>query len=208
MIKRLLIIFIISSSSICGKEGLLLNLGDNTPLLFSVIDKLISFGIENSQKVTRQTNPVEGGPVTLGNGGRFGKFSAHEAVLLSLINEFRGKSLGKVAWDAGIQGQTDLHNKYQISRGRISHDNFETRMGKAGLARSLPVENVAFFFDSRVESPEEVAKKIFEQWKNSPGHNRNMKAEAARFGAVSIGSDRDGGVYATMIFAGDSVKIL
>ena len=63
-----------------------------------------------------------------------------------------------------------------MSRNTISHDNFSQRL------RNYPTknENVAYFSQSSI-SEQDAANKFFKQWKNSPGHHRNMIAKNVRF---------------------------
>ncbi len=105
------------------------------------------------------------------------KNTAHEKELMKLINDYRA-SKGKKRLEIlpALKQYTDAHTNYQIKKGKISHDNYKER-GIEVLKKFSGVafgENVAF-------SSERNAWIVFNGWKNSPDHNKNMLGNFTHF---------------------------
>ena len=113
------------------------------------------------------------------------------------LRDYR-KTLGlsDVTWSEAVYSLCVDHNKYQIEQGKISHDNFATRVKGFQSAN----ENVAMFTSTKAVTDDEGGSKFFTMWKNSPGHDANMKSTSINQGAVAIMYDANSkGFYATMI---------
>lgn len=117
--------------------------------------------------------------------------SDFNAKLLCLINNHRSAN-GKKALssDSKLNLTAQSHSQWMNSTGNLSHtgENGSTPFERCQLnGTSCNAENIAY--NSAITSD-----KIFQQWKNSPGHNQNM---LGNFSFIGIG--RSGG-YATTVF--------
>ena len=81
-----------------------------------------------------------------------------------------------------------------MERNKISHDNFSERVKDYQGAN----ENVAFFGGGAAVTNEEGAEKFFNMWKNSSGHDKNMRSTTVNQGAVAV-SKKNTSYYSTMI---------
>ncbi len=98
------------------------------------------------------------------------------------LNEYRAsRGLGRLSWDGHTYNLCQEHNQYQASRGSISHDNFNGRLKRLGRTGN---ENVAYNFEKH-----RAGWKLFDQWRNSHGHNKNMLAINMNAGAVAVYHD-------------------
>jgi uncharacterized protein YkwD len=89
-----------------------------------------------------------------------------EDELLSLINRYRSSKKLKAL--VSIPLYSDLargHSRDMQEQGSLGHDGFNDRFRRAAGARSC-VENVGW--------NHETPQSLFNGWRNSPGHNRNM----------------------------------
>ena len=110
------------------------------------------------------------------------------------LNEYR-KSLNLeiLTWNEDVYILTLNHTYYMIEKGEISHDDFGERVTGYGASN----ENVAMFGGSTVDD-ESGAEKFFNMWKNSSGHDKNMKSTAVNQGAVGVVKSGNS-YYSTMI---------
>lgn len=96
---------------------------------------------------------------------------------LQYLNEFRNQNnLSSLAWDPKVFEVTRPHTQSMGRIGKISHDGFDHRADM--LEKSFFVyqsaENVAYFSTWDNVDASRVARKLTDQWINSPGHRRNM----------------------------------
>lgn len=92
--------------------------------------------------------------------------------LVELINaERQAKNLPPFAENDFLNAQSQSWSEQMLSAGSLSHSNFAP-------------ENVATFFDSQGVGGIDAAQKLFDQWKNSPGHYQNMMTN----GATQVGA--------------------
>lgn len=64
-------------------------------------------------------------------------------------------------------------------------------------------ENIAINYQTKRDTPEKVAQKVFTQWKNSPGHRRNMLSPRIEvFGIGFWGDPAQSGMYIEFTFIG------
>jgi uncharacterized protein YkwD len=97
----------------------------------------------------------------------------------SVLNNFRqGQGLGTLQRSATLDRASQRHAQDMVSRSYFSHTavdgphgtTFAERARTAGCALQAGAENIAF--GQRSEAA------VFEAWKNSPGHRRNMANKA------------------------------
>jgi uncharacterized protein YkwD len=89
-----------------------------------------------------------------------------EDELLVLINRYRStKKLKALAGSPLYTGLARGHSQAMQEQQSLGHDGFEERFRRAVDAQSC-VENVA--------SGHETPRSLFNDWRKSPGHNRNM----------------------------------
>ena len=105
------------------------------------------------------------------------------------LNEFRKENgRSKLEWDDEIFKVTAPHTKMMLSKGKLSHDGYDGR--EKQLEKSYFVyqsaENVAYYMTGNDQLEHEVAKKLIEQWKKSPGHRKNMLLPDINHVGISI----------------------
>ena len=117
--------------------------------------------------------------------------------ILNLLNNYRSENnLEKIKWNENVYRLTLDHSYYMEEKKIISHDNLVNRIG--GLFE-FANENVAMF-GGAVLREEEAARKFFDMWRFSEGHDKNMKEERVREGAIGMVVNYDTReYYSTMI---------
>ncbi len=117
-----------------------------------------------------------------------------EAQIMTLVNSHR-ESLGLTILNFNEVAYTyaNNHNEYMISKGNISHDNFNTRASKiSSEANAKEVgENVAKDYLS--------AQDVFNGWINSTAHKENIENDFTH-SAISVKEDSNGNLYFIQIF--------
>ena len=89
-----------------------------------------------------------------------------EDELLVLINRYRStKKLKALVSSPQYIELAREHSQTMLEQQRMSHDGFEDRFRRAADARSC-VENVGW--------NHKTPQSLFDGWRKSPGHNRNM----------------------------------
>ncbi len=128
-----------------------------------------------------------------------------ETAMLPMINQLRQqRGLAPVALDPKLSFVAREWSKAQAARRSISHSGFPSmrsstyRQEFGVLDVSIGSENVAMFSYGQT-APESAAAKMFEQWRTSPGHLRNMLGRHQLIGIGMI-STQNGSVYGTQIF--------
>lgn len=117
-----------------------------------------------------------------------------ELDVIKIVNNYRSEigqsvlAFSEVAYEYASE-----HNDYMISKGSISHDNFNSRASKIAnqVNAELVAENVARNYDSASEA--------FEGWLNSSSHKKTMEGNFTHT-AVSVKMNGDGNYYYTQIF--------
>jgi uncharacterized protein YkwD len=104
------------------------------------------------------------------------------------VNEYRtSEHLAPLAVDATIEELAREHSAAMSKAGRLSHDDFPSRVQRSGFA--MCVENVGWNYRS--------AEDQFNGWRASPGHDHNMlDRRVERIGVGVVAS------YVTMIACG------
>ena len=113
-----------------------------------------------------------------------------------LTNQFRkSQGLSTLGFDSALTKLAAEHNQYQAKQGKISHDNFSTRVSKIPYAHGGSAENVAYNFAA------DSGAKVVDQWKNSDGHRKNMLGASYNVeGLAALKDTSNGRVYFTQIF--------
>lgn len=104
------------------------------------------------------------------------------------VNEYRtSEHLAALAVDATIAELAREHSAAMAKAGRLSHDDFSSRVRRSGFA--ICVENVAWNYRSADDQ--------FNGWRSSPGHDHNMLDRRVERIGVAVVSG-----YVTMIACG------
>ena len=115
-------------------------------------------------------------------------------IIFEKLNAYRKSlNLAELKWNEAVYTLTLNHTYYMVDKKKISHDDFSERLKGYGASN----ENVAMFGGSTV-TDESGADKFFNMWKNSDGHDKNMKSTAVNQGAVGVVRDGNS-YYSTMI---------
>ncbi len=116
-----------------------------------------------------------------------------------LLNKYRDENgLDELDWNEDAYLSSLDHTYYMIKQGGLSHDNFDDRV----TALRANNENVAFFSSHAVKDAESGGQQFITMWKNSLGHDKNMKSTTIGQGAVAVASYNKDGVflyYSTML---------
>ncbi len=109
-----------------------------------------------------------------------GKDTRYSLALLDQINLYRlNKELKRLRLDPALVLLAKKHSIMMFKEQQISHNNFKERFKQANS--QLCVENVGWNY--------KLPQEMFENWRNSSGHNRNMlKKEVNRAGIAEEGS--------------------
>lgn len=92
-------------------------------------------------------------------------------IIKDLLDDYRvSLGLSKLAWGDSMYAPTLDHTQYQVDRRMISHDGFDVRADRC----STSAENVAMFGGETV-SDNDGAAKFMKMWRESPGHDANMR---------------------------------
>ncbi|MES2864754.1 MAG: CAP domain-containing protein [Bacteroidota bacterium] len=120
--------------------------------------------------------------------------SGFEVELLDLVNQDRvSKGLSTLTIINEISYLASTHDDYMISKGGISHDNFEQRALslKSGVGAIIVSENVASGFSS--------ASSVMAAWNASPSHKANLEGDHTHYG-LAVKADAAGKKYYTLLF--------
>lgn len=104
----------------------------------------------------------------------------YASTLLALINTYRAENnLPALTNDSILANLSTAHNTHMSGAGTLSHDGFNDRYTAAN--RSTCVENVGWNY--------RTAATMFEGWKNSDGHNKNMLNKNITHAGIAVSSD-------------------
>jgi hypothetical protein len=104
------------------------------------------------------------------------------------VNEYRtSEHVAPLAVDATIAELAREHSAAMAKAGRMSHDDFPSRVRRSGLA--VCVENVGWNYRSAEEQ--------FNGWRSSPGHDHNMLDRRVERTGVAVVAG-----YVTMLACG------
>lgn len=122
--------------------------------------------------------------------------------MLRLVNDFRtanGKK--KLSYNKSIQAAADLRAKEALKKPELSHkrydkngnlSSFSSVFKDLGLNISYTKTGENLAWRGYQTSPEDAAKALFNQWKNSPGHRANMLDSSYTSMAFGIAYDKTG----------------
>jgi uncharacterized protein YkwD len=114
-----------------------------------------------------------------------------ECQFLKQINSYRGG--GKLKLSASLGRAAESHSKDQARRDKMFHSNLSQLMNRVDYDARPVGENVAW------GTSLDGAKQVFNAWKKSPGHDRNMRDKD--FEAIGIARAKGNkGWYWTTIF--------
>ena len=138
--------------------------------------------------------------------GREPELARVESLVVDATNAYRAKEgAPRVERDARLDATAHEFASYLAKTGKLDHDAdgstpFE-RARRHGYDFCLLSENIAYQFDTRGFSTQELARLFTEGWKNSPGHRKNMLDRGATQGAVAVArAPREGYYYAVQMF--------
>jgi hypothetical protein len=94
---------------------------------------------------------------------------------------------------------------YMAKTGRYGHtadgSNSADRAVRHEYDYCIVLENIAFAFDARGFTPEELGKALVGGWKNSPGHRKNMfDLDVTGTGVAVARSEKTGYCFAVQVF--------
>ncbi|WP_276168367.1 CAP domain-containing protein [Zobellia alginiliquefaciens] len=122
------------------------------------------------------------------------EISTIEQEVMDVVNAYRvSVGLNAVEFNSVAYDFANAHNKYMISEGVISHDNFDKR------ASDLSVKANADFVSENLGMDFTNADDVLEAWKNSPTHKKVMEGNF-KYTAVSVTADENGVLYFTQLF--------
>ncbi len=136
-----------------------------------------------------------------------------------LINDYRKKNkLDTLAWDDVLWLAARNHSVWMGTNNVLSHSEREGTKNFTGAdpggryayasahsSDDWSGENALYNWSDDGETIEEISDEIasesFTQWKNSPGHDENMRAKSSRSHAVAFYLEPQGPVWATDLFS-------
>lgn len=117
-----------------------------------------------------------------------------EMEVFNAVNDYRVSiGLNALTFSETALPDAEEHTDYMISKGKISHDNFNKRASKIAKKTNAKQvsENVAKKYDS--------AQEVLEAWLNSTSHRNTIEGEFTH-STLSAKKDATGEYYFTHIF--------
>ena len=112
-----------------------------------------------------------------------------QSEMLAMINEHRERmGLNSVSPNQPAFNEASQHNNYMISRGKISHDNFQDRANK------LTGETGALGVAENVGKGNISVQQAFLGFLDSPEHRKNIEGDFTHVG-ISIKTDPETGEF-------------
>ena len=120
--------------------------------------------------------------------------SEFENQLFVLINEHRlSIGLNELQFEINCYQQAGDHTDYMISKGQISHTNFDTR------AENISAKTGATNVSENVAKDYNSPKEAFDAWLSSSKHRINLEGDFTH-SALSVKANSTGNLYFTQIF--------
>jgi len=117
-----------------------------------------------------------------------------ESQLMQLTNDYRqSQGMSTVVFDAVAYTYANEHTDYMISKGSLSHDNFNSR------ASSISSETQAQEVAENVAKDYITAETALEGWINSAPHRANLEGDFTHM-AISVKKTESGSLYYMQIF--------
>lgn len=117
-----------------------------------------------------------------------------EIEMVSMVNDYRAtKNLTPLTFSAVAYKHANAHNDYMISKGILSHDNFQARANSISseTEATLVSENVAKDYTKTIDA--------LEKWLSSDRHRRTIEGAFTNT-AVSVKQDAAGNFFFTQLF--------
>ena len=164
------------------------NFNNQRPQKHNFIDDKPKFIYPDVQKIPKKNNQI---PQNQNNSGPSGKSweDRTNKFALQYLNDFRASNgRSKLKWDENVFNVSVPHTKAMASKGQISHDGFDNRANQLNNYFFVyqSAENVAYFMTGEDVEESKVARKLTDQWINSPGHRRNMLLPDINHVGISI----------------------
>jgi uncharacterized protein YkwD len=127
-------------------------------------------------------------------------------VIVTKTNQFREEQgLNRVEVDARLAGAARDFADYMAATDKYSHTadgkTPSERATEHGYDYCLVSENIAYLYSSSGFGPEQLADKMFEGWKESPEHRKNMLHTAVTQTGVAVAhSAKSGNFYGVQMF--------
>jgi hemin uptake protein HemP len=120
---------------------------------------------------------------------------AAESAIVEMTNEFRkGNNLAIVRIDPKLSSAARRYAEFLAASRLMSHTadgrRPVDRVKAAGYDACQTSENLAMFMDSRGFETRQLARKMVEGWKNSPGHRKNMLQSSVTDVGIAIAKAR------------------
>jgi uncharacterized protein YkwD len=128
------------------------------------------------------------------------------SLVVSGTNDFRrGESRDAVEVDSHLEAAAQAFASFIASSGKFDHDadgaTPADRARRHGYDYCLVAENLAYQFNSAGFSTADLARRLVEGWKKSPGHRKNLLERDVVHTAVAVAaSPREGHYYAVQMF--------
>ena len=128
------------------------------------------------------------------------------ALVMQETNELRREhGRAQLERDAKLEETARDFARYLARTGRFDHDadgrTAGARARSHGYKWCFIAENIAYQYDSRGYATGSLAQQLFDGWKKSPGHLRNLLAREATQTAVAVvRSEKTGYYYAVQLF--------
>lgn len=114
--------------------------------------------------------------------------SSYVTQMATGVNAYRARSaLPALTLDPGISAIAAAHSEDMARAGKLGHDGFARRVEASGLP--MCVENVGWNYPS--------AQAQLDAWRNSPGHDRNLRDRRAERMGIGVAKG-----YVTLIACG------
>lgn len=135
-----------------------------------------------------------------------------EEIVVSRTNDFRrDEGRGRLAKNARLAAAAREFAQFMARTGRYAHDADGRRPAERvhahGYRWCMVAENISYQFSSAGFATDELAARLFDGWKRSADHRRNMLDGGAAHTAVAVArSAATGYYYAVQLFAGPWVS--
>ena len=131
-----------------------------------------------------------------------------DALAIEGTNDFRaGERLSKLKRNGDLEEAARGFAEYMARTGKFDHDadgsTPSARAKAAGYDYCIVSENIAYLYSSAGFATADLARRLVELWKNSPGHRRNMVEPDVLDTAVAVAHTTTKGVqryYAVQMF--------
>ena len=127
-------------------------------------------------------------------------------LIVEKTNDFRGtEGRPRVAVNPKLAETAREFAGYMARTGRYGHTadgrRPADRVTGHGYDYCIVLENIAYAFDSRGFTTEELGKRLVEGWKNSPGHRQNMlDPDVTETGVAVARGEKTGYYFAVQVF--------